>query len=286
MTPEGLNKAAAAKVAASLVSRKLMREVRSKPDMPVWREDEEGRGTSLVITREGREAIGLQDGENDSSNLSLAAEGSTLVRRQRSFQKRLNRIDEPRPGSKQAVIVTMLSRKSGATLEALVGATGWLPHTTRVYEGRSAPRRVSRHNQDPSPLTGLLFDADGERLTPSHALKKGVRYRYYVSRHLITGDKTKRRGMRLPASGIETLIRTRIEALLGSPEELTSISSAPGDCKPSAFCGRRPYWPRAAHETIAPIPRKPRLTRSLRYCAQHQHRQSPGKAGKIPLPPG
>src|SRR5205085_2324576 len=31
-------------------------------------------------------------------------------------------------------------------------------------------------------------------------------------------------------------------------------SSAPDDCKPSAFCGRRPYWPRAAHETIAPIP--------------------------------
>ena len=130
--PEGLNKAAAAKVAASLVSRKLMREVRSKPDMPVWREDEEGRGTSLVITREGREAIGLEHGENDSSNLSLAAEGSTLVRRQRSFQKRLNRIDEPRPGSKQAVIVTMLSRKSGATLQTLVQATGWLPHTTRA----------------------------------------------------------------------------------------------------------------------------------------------------------
>src|SRR4051794_23170781 len=57
--------------------------------------------------------------------------------------------------------------------------------------------RVSRHHQDPSPLTGLLFDADGERLTPSHALKKGVRYRYYVSRNLITGDNTKSRGMRL-----------------------------------------------------------------------------------------
>src|SRR3954454_1573048 len=72
--PGGLNKAAATKVGASLVSRKLMRKVRSKPDMPVWREDEEGRGTSLVITREGREAIGLEDGENDSSNLSLGAE--------------------------------------------------------------------------------------------------------------------------------------------------------------------------------------------------------------------
>src|SRR3954452_22975712 len=130
--PGGLNKAAATKVGASLVSRKLMRKVRSKPDVPVWREDEEGRGTSLVITREGREAIGLEDGENDSSNLSLGAEERDVRRRQRPFQKRLNRIDEPRPGSKQAIIVTMLSRKSGATLEALVDATGWLPHTTRA----------------------------------------------------------------------------------------------------------------------------------------------------------
>jgi hypothetical protein len=130
--PEGLNKAAALKVAASLVSRQLMREVRSKPNMPVWREDEEGRGTSLVITREGRQAIGLEDGESDSSKPSLGAEDTGFQRRQRSSQKRLNRIDEPRAGSKQAVIVTMLSRKSGATLEALVEATGWLPHTTRA----------------------------------------------------------------------------------------------------------------------------------------------------------
>src|SRR6476661_9540944 len=65
--PEGLNRAAAAKVAASLVSRKLMREIRSKPDMPVWREDEEGRGTSLVITRAGRDALGIEDGENARS---------------------------------------------------------------------------------------------------------------------------------------------------------------------------------------------------------------------------
>src|SRR4051794_32184281 len=130
--PEGLNKAAAVKVAASLVSRQLMREVRSKPNMPVWREDEEGRGTSLVITRQGREAIGIEHGESDSSNLSSAAEDTGVQRRQRSSQKRLNRIDEPRAGSKQAVIVTMLSRKSGATLEALVEATGWLPHTTRA----------------------------------------------------------------------------------------------------------------------------------------------------------
>ena len=70
---DGLNKAAASKVAASLVSRKLMREIRSKPDMPVWREDEEGRGTSLVITRAGQDAIGIKDGENDGSGEAATA---------------------------------------------------------------------------------------------------------------------------------------------------------------------------------------------------------------------
>src|SRR6202007_1271909 len=38
----------------------------------------------------------------------------------------------------------------------------------------------------PSLLAGLLVDARGQRLTPSHVVKKGRRYRYYVSAGLIT----------------------------------------------------------------------------------------------------
>src|SRR4051794_20798195 len=45
---------------------------------------------------------------------------------------RSSNVDEPRSGSKQALLIRMLSRKSGATLEAMVEATGWLPHTTRA----------------------------------------------------------------------------------------------------------------------------------------------------------
>jgi hypothetical protein len=131
--PAGLNNAPAAKVAASLVSRKLMREVRSKPGMPVWREEEEGPGTSLVITREGREAIGLDDGENDSSkDATTAKESRRREGQQASPRNRSTIVDEPRSGSKQALITKMLSRKAGASLEALVEATGWLPHTTRA----------------------------------------------------------------------------------------------------------------------------------------------------------
>src|SRR4051812_42893931 len=119
------------------------------------------------------------------------------------------------PGEHQAIIEEGLFAEVQSTLAA------------------NRTERVSRHSRDPSPLTGLLFDADGERLTPSHALKKGVRYRYYVSRHLTTGDKTKPRGMRLPALGIETLIRTRIEALLVNPEGLISI--LPAECDRAAI---------------------------------------------------
>ena len=37
-----------------------------------------------------------------------------------------------KPGSKTAQVLGLLRREQGATLEELVKATGWLPHTTRA----------------------------------------------------------------------------------------------------------------------------------------------------------
>ena len=37
-----------------------------------------------------------------------------------------------RPGTKQALICELLRRETGASLEDLIAATGWLPHTTRA----------------------------------------------------------------------------------------------------------------------------------------------------------
>jgi site-specific DNA recombinase len=59
----------------------------------------------------------------------------------------------------------------------------------------------------PSLLTSMVFDEAGERLTPTHAVKKGTRYRYYVSTSLITGAKRKRSGgRRIPAGNLEGLV--------------------------------------------------------------------------------
>jgi hypothetical protein len=46
----------------------------------------------------------------------------------------------------------------------------------------AAQRNSSVRTRQPSLLTGILFDANGNRMTPSHSVKKGARYRYYVSR--------------------------------------------------------------------------------------------------------
>ena len=39
---------------------------------------------------------------------------------------------QPRSGSKQALVVGLLSRPEGSKLQDLIAATGWLPHTTRA----------------------------------------------------------------------------------------------------------------------------------------------------------
>jgi len=82
---------------------------------------------------------------------------------------------------------------------------------------------------EPSLLAGLLVDAQGERLTPSHAVKKGRRYRYYVSAALVAERAIDRpENWRLAAQEIEhSVVGILIDALtspaallqrLGSPE--------------------------------------------------------------------
>jgi len=82
----------------------------------------------------------------------------------------------------------------------------------------AAQRNSSARTRQPSLLTGILFDADGNRMTPSHAVKKGTRYRYYVSRPLITKDQTESSaGLRIPAVEIEQLVTSRLRQWLLDP---------------------------------------------------------------------
>ena len=88
-----------------------------------------------------------------------------------------------------------------------------------------ADNRVQRasgvNTKAPSLLTGLLFDEAGERLTPTWSVKKGTRYRYYVSTSLVKGgSKANSTRRRIPAGNLETIVMERLRRLLSSRGEL------------------------------------------------------------------
>jgi site-specific DNA recombinase len=68
-----------------------------------------------------------------------------------------------------------------------------------------------------SLLTGLIYDPDGNRYTPSHAVKHGKRYCYYVSQAVIHHRPTSSKApARIPAQEIEKLIASKLQSFLTS----------------------------------------------------------------------
>jgi len=126
---------------------------------------------------------------------------------------------------------------------------GHVPHKGERYEGQhpaiidletweavqkrlaeQAPARTRQGvSERPSPLRGKLFDESCAALTPSHAVKGGRRYRYYVSRK--TGEGATRRdgvaggrGWRLPAQEIERIVEMAAMELLRDESELAGAA--------------------------------------------------------------
>ena len=92
----------------------------------------------------------------------------------------------------------------------------------------TAERASGARARRPSFLTGMLFDSDGNRMTPSHAAKKGTRYHYYVSRPLITKDQIESSAaMRIPAAEIEPLVTSGLRQWLLDPGNIYQATGLP-----------------------------------------------------------
>ena len=79
-------------------------------------------------------------------------------------------------------------------------------------------RTTGSRTKHPSLLTSLVFDETGERLTPSYSVKKGTRYRYYVSTALLTGaGRNRSSGRRIPAGNLESLVIDRLRSFFANP---------------------------------------------------------------------
>src|ERR1700736_5018951 len=106
---------------------------------------------------------------------------------------------------------------------ALIDAETWAAVRDQLAANARDHRRKA-HATEPSLLAGALVDARGERLTASHAVKKGRRYRYYVSTETGT-DRPQ--GWRLPAQEIEdAVIRVLADALTSPAMVLDRFGTA------------------------------------------------------------
>src|ERR1700756_5098035 len=76
-------------------------------------------------------------------------------------------------------------------------------------------------------LAGRLYDDRDNRMSPTHANKKGVRYRYYVSQALLQNRKGESGSIaRVPAPEIESLVCDGVRrqlAAMGRPEPANSL---------------------------------------------------------------
>lgn len=126
-------KGSALKITAEkLLNSGLVEETSVDLDQPSWRIDEMENRVGLKITAAGLQAIGIEpDGEEPEQPATIDP-GSETPADGQSVSPVPSEKKQPRTGSKKALVISLLEREEGATLEELMGSTGWLPHTTRA----------------------------------------------------------------------------------------------------------------------------------------------------------
>ena len=151
--------------------------------------DQDGIVSKRRVDRYGRQTGGKQ----------LARGALYLMLQNRIYRGEIVHKDKSYPGEHAAIIDQGLWDK-----------------VQKMLASNRIERNSCRSAREPSLLAGLIFDDGGERMTPTHANKKGRRYRYYVSHSLIKRGRPKASdaARRVPAGDIERLVEERLIAFL------------------------------------------------------------------------
>jgi hypothetical protein len=128
-----LNKGALTAVINSLIKNGLVREHPAERDQVSWRQAD-GQKFTLTIADAGLKAAGFDADEQPEAQAAVRErtpkkgkpahppKAKTVPSVQRSA---------PVPGTKQALLIDLLKRKTGASIDEVIKATGWQAHSVR-----------------------------------------------------------------------------------------------------------------------------------------------------------
>lgn len=105
--------------------------------------------------------------------------------------------------------------------EAIVPRDLWNQVAARLNENNQM-HRMRKPRSTSSLLSGKLFDSNGVRFTPTHAVKNGKRYRYYTSQTVVRQAGIKPVITRFPAQELEQFVLSQIHLLLQTPSKCTA----------------------------------------------------------------
>jgi hypothetical protein len=135
-----LNKGSAALVLKSLIGRGLIVEALAGREDEVWREHEDESRWTLRMTDAAYLALGIETVDGDvlpREPQHAPAQGEPLIPTPERPEP-----SQPGPGTKLAILLELLRRVEGASVEELMAATGWQAHSVRGAISGSIKRKL------------------------------------------------------------------------------------------------------------------------------------------------
>ncbi len=111
---------------------------------------------------------------------------------------------------------------------AIIEQSLWDAVQARIADNRQSHEQRPKAASD-SLLTGIIYDSDGQKLSPSHSQKQAKRFRYYISQALVNDSSVQNsQGLRLPAQELEHLvINSMVDWLSNSNAILNELHPEP-----------------------------------------------------------